>query len=52
MTHHRISLDCRGFSLIALVDRKESFDLNLSEGDEMTAVFGPAVVHVIGDEKD
>jgi len=52
MTHHRIGLDCRGFSLIALVDRKESFDLNLSEGDEMTAVFGPAAVHVIRDEKD
>ena len=52
MTHHRISLDCRGFNLIALVDRKESFDLNLSEGDEMTAVFSPAAVHVIRDEKD
>ena len=51
MTHHRISLDCRGFNLIALVERKESFDLNLSEGDEMTAVFSPAAVHVIGDEK-
>jgi tungstate transport system ATP-binding protein len=52
MTHHRISLDCRGFNLIALVDRKESFDLNLSEGDEMTTVFSPAAVHVIRDEKD
>jgi tungstate transport system ATP-binding protein len=52
MTHHRISLDCRGFNLIALVDRKESFDLNLSEGDEMTAVFSPAAVHVIRDERD
>jgi tungstate transport system ATP-binding protein len=52
MTHHRISLDCRGFNLIALVDRKESFDLNLSEGDEMTAAFSPAAVHVIWDEKD
>jgi len=52
MTHHRINLDCRGFSLIALVARKESFDLNLSEGDEMTAVFSPAAVHVIRDEKD
>jgi tungstate transport system ATP-binding protein len=51
MTHHRISLDCRGFNLIALVDRKESFDLNLSEGDEMTAVFSPTAVHVIGDER-
>jgi tungstate transport system ATP-binding protein len=52
MTHHRISLDCRGFNLIALVDRKESIDLNLCEGDEMTAVFSPAAVHVIRDEKD
>jgi tungstate transport system ATP-binding protein len=52
MTHHRICLNCGGFNLIALVDRKESFDLNLSEGDEMTAVFSPAAVHVIRDEKD
>ena len=52
MTHHRISLDCRGINLIALVDRKQSFDLNLSAGDEMTAVFSPAAVHVIRDEKD
>lgn len=51
MTHHRISLDCRGFRLVALVDRKEFFDLNLSEGHEVTAVFNPATVHVIGDEK-
>ena len=27
MTHHRITLDCRGFNLIALVDRRQSFDL-------------------------
>ena len=52
MTHHRISLDCSGFSLIALVDRKESFDLNLSARDEMTAVFSPAAVHIIDDKKD
>jgi tungstate transport system ATP-binding protein len=52
MTHQRISLDCRGFNLIALVDRKESFDLTLSEGDEMTAVFSPTAVHVIRNEKD
>jgi tungstate transport system ATP-binding protein len=51
MTHHRIGLDCRGFNLITLVDRKESFDRDLSEGDEMTAVFSPAAVHVIRDEK-
>jgi tungstate transport system ATP-binding protein len=52
MIHHRISLACGGFNLIALVDRKESFDLNLSEGDEMAAVFSPTAVHVIRDEKD
>ena len=45
-------LDCSGFSLIALVDRKESFDLNLSARDEMTAVFSPAAVHIIDDKKD
>jgi tungstate transport system ATP-binding protein len=52
MTHHRISLDCTGFNLIALVDRKKSFDLNPSAGDEMTAVFSPTAVHVIDDKKD
>jgi tungstate transport system ATP-binding protein len=52
MIHHRISLVCGGFNLIALVDRKESFDLNLSEGDEMAAVFSPTAVHVIGAKKD
>ena len=52
MTHDRISLDCSGLSLIALVDRKESFDLNLSVRDEMTAVFRPAAVHIIDDKKD
>ena len=51
MTHHRISLDCSGLNLIALVDRKESFDLDLSEGDEVTVVFSPTAVHVIGDER-
>ena len=47
MIHHRITLDCREFSLIALVDRKEFFDLNLSEGQEKAAVFSPTAVHVI-----
>jgi tungstate transport system ATP-binding protein len=52
MIHHRISLDCGEFNLIALVDRKESFDFNLSEGDKLAVVFSPTVVHVIGDNKD
>jgi tungstate transport system ATP-binding protein len=52
MTHHRITLHCRGFDLIALVDRKESIDLTLCEGDEVTAVFSPAGVHVIEARKD
>jgi tungstate transport system ATP-binding protein len=52
MTHHRTTLRCSGFDLIALVDRKESFDLGLSEGDEVEAVFSPTAVHVIRDAKD
>jgi hypothetical protein len=52
MIHHRIRLDCGGFHLIALVDRKESFDLNLSEGDKLAVTFSPTAVHVIGDNKD
>jgi tungstate transport system ATP-binding protein len=52
MTHHRISLHCSKFDLIALVERKEFFDLALSEGDEVTAVFSPAAVCVIKDAKD
>jgi tungstate transport system ATP-binding protein len=52
MIHHRISLDCSGFNLVALVDRKESFDLNLTEGDKLAVVFSPNAVHVISDNKD
>ena len=52
MIHHRINLDCSGFNLIALVERKESFDLNLSEGDKLAVVFSPTAVHVISDNKD
>ena len=52
MTHHRITLDCRGFNLIALVDRREFFDFSVSAGAEMTMAFSPAGVHVIRDEKD
>jgi tungstate transport system ATP-binding protein len=52
MIHHRVSLDCGGFSLITLVNRQESFGLNLSEGLEVTAVFSPTAVYVMGDQRD
>ena len=52
MIHHRISLDCGEFNLIALMDRKESFDFNLSEGDKLSVVFSPTAVHVIVANKD
>jgi ABC-type Fe3+/spermidine/putrescine transport system ATPase subunit len=51
MTHHRISLDCGGFPLVALVERRGYPGLHLCEGDELTAVFSPTAVHVIGDER-
>jgi tungstate transport system ATP-binding protein len=50
VTYHRVSLHCTGFDLTALVDRKESTDLTFCEGDEVTAVFSPAAIHVIGEK--
>jgi tungstate transport system ATP-binding protein len=50
--HHRISLRCNGFDLIALVEGRELNDRTLSEGDEVTAAFSPAAVHVIRNERD
>jgi tungstate transport system ATP-binding protein len=52
MTHHRITLHCSGFDLIALVDRKKSLELALSEGDEVAAGFSPTAVHVVQEKKD
>jgi tungstate transport system ATP-binding protein len=51
MTHHRIALRCSGFHVIALVDRQRCSDLAVSEGDEVAAVFSPAAVHVIRNQK-
>jgi ABC-type Fe3+/spermidine/putrescine transport system ATPase subunit len=48
----RVKLDCGSFHLIALLDRKQSAERVLSEGDEVTALFRPAAVHLIGLEKD
>jgi tungstate transport system ATP-binding protein len=47
MIHHRINLDCGGFNVIVVMDRKEAFDLPLSEGHEIAAVFSPSAVHVV-----
>ena len=47
MIHHRISLDCGGFNVIVLMDRREAFDVPLSEGHEVAAVFSPSAVHVV-----
>ena len=52
MIHHRISLDCGGFNVIVLMERKEAFDLRLSEGHEVAAVFSPTAVHVVRYEND
>ncbi|MET0501066.1 MAG: TOBE domain-containing protein [Candidatus Binatia bacterium] len=52
MIYHRISLDCGGFSLVALMERRGYPELLLSEGDELMAVFDPTAVHVIRDEND
>jgi tungstate transport system ATP-binding protein len=52
MIHHRITLDCGEFNLIALLDRKESFELTLHEGNQVAAVFSPTAVHIIGARKD
>lgn len=49
--HHRVSLDCGSFHLVALLNRKRGAEQVLTEGDEATAVFSPAAVHVIGAEK-
>ena len=52
MNHQRLSLRCGGFELIALLDLKESFDVAVCKGNEVTAVFRPSAVHVIRDTED
>jgi tungstate transport system ATP-binding protein len=52
MIHHRICLDYKGCNLIALMDRREFFELNVSEGQEVVAMFSPTAVHVIRHTKD
>jgi tungstate transport system ATP-binding protein len=52
MSQTRILLDCGGFQLAALVERREIPDLNLSEGKEVMTVFSATSVHVIEVERD
>jgi ABC-type molybdate transport system ATPase subunit len=50
VSHHRIAVDCGSFHLKALVGRKKSLDRIPSNGDAVTATFGPEAVHVIRDD--
>jgi ABC-type Fe3+/spermidine/putrescine transport system ATPase subunit len=47
MTQHRITVDCRAFCLIALVDRTRCFTLGLSKGSQVRALFDADAVHLI-----
>jgi tungstate transport system ATP-binding protein len=49
LARHRIVLDCGAFHLVLSVDRRECPNLDLRAGDESTAVFSPAAVHVIAE---
>lgn len=44
---HRITLDCGGFSLVALSDRKRLSDSAYAEDEEFSILISPSAVHVI-----
>jgi len=48
--HYRLLLQCGGSQLAALVTRSSFMDLGIKEGDDITASFEAAAVHVIGKE--
>ena len=50
LARQRIVLNCGAFHLVVSVDRRAYPNLDLRAGDESTAGFGPAAVHVIADE--
>ncbi|MGH7797522.1 MAG: ABC transporter ATP-binding protein [Candidatus Binatia bacterium] len=50
VSRHRIAIDCAGLTLIALVERKDG--RAVSPGDEITALFSAAAIHVIAAEED
>jgi len=45
--HQRVTLDCDGVPIVALVDRKVCLGLGLREGEEITATFGFSAAHLI-----
>ena len=50
VSHHRVTLDCGDFRLVAVVKRKEFF--GASPGRDIAASINAAMVHVIAGEKD
>lgn len=47
VTHHRITVDCGAFCLIALMDRTKWLKLGLSKGEQVTVTFKANAVHLI-----
>jgi ABC-type sulfate/molybdate transport systems ATPase subunit len=47
MTHYRLTIECQGFPLVALIERATCIDLALSTGAEVTVAFDPKAVHLI-----
>jgi molybdopterin-binding protein len=52
MDRQRVSLDCGGFQLVALIDRRALPDFDLRTGAECQAVVNAAAVHAIADDGD
>jgi len=48
--HYRLLLQCGGSQLSALIPRSSFMDLGIKEGDDLTASFKSAAIHVIGKE--
>lgn len=49
-TQYRVRLDCGSFPLIASLERRPVSGNAFAEGDEVTALFSPSAVHLIGVE--
>jgi tungstate transport system ATP-binding protein len=49
MTHQRVTLDCSGMKVVALMSRRDFPGVGFTEGDEASAKFNPAAAHVIED---
>jgi tungstate transport system ATP-binding protein len=49
MTHQRVTLDCGGMKVVALMTRRDFPGLEFTEGDAVSAKFNPATAHVIED---